>query len=65
MMKKLIKLAIIVVAVLVLAFSSNPTVVKVRTTVKKVFVKSSEVGEKVYNEVIKEQEEKVIEKIKE
>jgi len=65
MMKKLIKLAIIVVAVLVLAFSSNPTIVKVRTTVKKVFVKSSEVGEKVYNEVIKEQEEKVVAKIKE
>lgn len=64
-MKKLIKIAVLLVLVLVLAFSSNPTVVKVRTTVKKVFVKSSEVGEKVYNEVIKEQEEKVIAKIKE
>jgi len=64
-MKKLLKLAVLVIAILILAFSSNPTVVKVRTTVKSVFVKSSEVGEKVYNEVIKEQEEKVIAKINE
>lgn len=64
-MKKLIKLAILVIVVLVFAFSSNSTIVKVRTTAKAVFVKTSEVGENVYNNVIKEQEEKVIAKIKE
>ena len=64
-MKKLFKLAIIVIVVLVFAFSSNPTIVKVRTTVKNVFVKASDVGESVYNDVIKEQEEKIVAIIKE
>jgi len=64
-MKKLFKLAVLIVIVLVLAFSSNPMIVKVRTTAKKVFVKTSEVGENVYNDVIKEQEEKVVAIIKE
>lgn len=64
-MKKLIKLAVIVIAVLVFAFSSNPTIEKARTVAKGVFVKTAEVGENLYNNVIKEREEKVIAKIKE
>ncbi len=65
MMKKLIKLTILIIAILVFAFSSNPMIVKARTVAKGIFVKTSEVGEKVYNDVIKEQEEKVVAKIKE
>lgn len=64
-MKKLIKLIIIIVAILVFAFSSNPYIEKARTVAKGIFVKTYEVGENIYYNVIKEQEEKVVAKIKE
>lgn len=64
-MKKLIKLIIIIVAILVFAFSSNPYIEKARTVAKGIFVKTYEVGENIYYNIIKEQEEKVVAKIKE
>ncbi|MDA3780200.1 MAG: hypothetical protein PF487_08315 [Bacteroidales bacterium] len=55
-MKKLIKLALIVIAVLVFAFSSNTTIDNVRT-------KTMKIAKNLYENVIKEQETKVTNKL--
>ena len=55
-MKKLIKLAVIVVVVLVFAFSSNTTIVTIRT-------KTMKIAKNLYENVIKEQEVKVTDKL--